>query len=200
MIRIVLSGGIATGKSMVGRELRAAGLAVIDADQVARELVQQGTPGLGAVVERFGRDVLTPEGRLDRPALGRLVFGDAAARADLERILHPLVRRAIEAFFTRLAPGVPGVAEIPLAYETGWVSAFDTAVVTACRPATQRARLMARDRLSDDEAEQRLAAQWPIEDKARLADGVVLTEGTVAETIAQAGRLADWLRGRSRPS
>jgi dephospho-CoA kinase len=200
VLRLVLTGGIATGKSEVARELRAAGLATIDADLLAREAVRPGSAGLAAVVARFGPGVVTAEGVLDRAALGRLVFADAAARRGLERLLHPPVRQGIESFFTALPPGVPGVAEVPLAYETGWVRTFDLAVVIACQATTQRVRLMARDGLSAAAADQRLAAQWPIEDKARLADAVVMTDGSLNETRAQARRLADWIRGRSRLS
>ena len=200
MTRLALTGGIATGKSVVARQLRAAGVRVVDADQLARDAVRPGTAGLEAVVARFGARVLTADGRLDRPALGRVVFADAAARLELERLLHPLVRRGIEDFYGELPPGVTGVAEVPLLYETGWVTAFDVAVVTACRRSTQRDRLVERDRLSEHDAERRLAVQWPIEDKARIADAVVVTEGPLAHTAAQAARLADWIRGRSRPS
>lgn len=200
MVRIALTGGIATGKSVVAGELRTAGVHTVDADQLAREAVRPGSAGLGAVVARFGAGVVTAEGGLDRPGLARLVFADAAARRDLERLLHPLVRQGIEAFFAALPPGVAGVAEVPLLYETGWVRAFDVAVVTACLAATQRARLAARDGLSAAAVEQRLAAQWPIDDKARLADAVVMTDGSLSETRAQARRLAAWIRGRSRPS
>ena len=90
-----------------------------------------------------------------------------------------------------------GVAEVPLLYETGWVSAFDAVVVTACRASTQRARLVLRDGLTDAAADQRLAAQWPIEDKARLADAVIVTGGAIEATRAQAQRLVGWIRGRS---
>ncbi len=200
MLRIALTGGIATGKSVVARELQALGVATIDADQLARDAVRPGGAGLAAVVARFGAGVVTTEGVLDRPALGRLVFADAAARRDLERLLHPLVRQGIEAFFVALPRGEPGVAEVPLLYETGWVRTFDIAVVTACRAATQRARLMARDGLTAAAAELRLAAQWPIDDKARLADAVVMTDGSLDDTRAQARRLAAWIRGRLRPS
>lgn len=197
MVRIALTGGIATGKSVVAGELRAAGVATVDADVLARDAVAPGSAGLAAVVARFGAGVLTAEGALDRPALGRLVFADAAARRDLERLLHPLVRQGIEAFFAALPPALPGVAEVPLLYETGWVRTFDVAVVTACRAATQRARLMARDGLTAAAADQRLAAQWPIADKARLADAVVMTDGPLADTRTQARRLAGWIRDRS---
>lgn len=181
----------------MARALRAAGVSTVDADQLAREVVRPGTPGLAAVVGRFGQGVLLPDGQLDRAALGRVVFEDALARQELEAILHPLVRAGIEAFFARLPPSVAGVAEVPLLYETGWVTSFDRAVVTACRASTQRARLVLRDGLTAAAADQRLAAQWPIEDKARIADAVVVTEGSMAATLAQATRLAGWITGRS---
>lgn len=199
-MRVALTGGIATGKSVVTRALREAGLATIDADRIARDVVAADTPGLAAVVARFGSAVLRADGTLDRSALGALVFGDRRARADLEGLLHPRVRSGIDAFFATLAPGVPGVAEIPLAYETGWVRTFQIVVVVACRPDTQRARLMARDGFTPEEAERRLLAQWPIGDKVRLADGVVMTDGDLASTLDRAAALASWLRGRCRPS
>jgi dephospho-CoA kinase len=164
---------------------------------VARDVVAPGSAGLAAVVARFGPGVLKADGQLDRPALARLVFADAAARRDLERLVHPAVRTAIERFFAGLPPGAVGVAEVPLLYETGWVATFDLALVAACRRETQRARLAARDSLTAADVDARLGAQWPIDDKARLADAVVITEGPMASTVAQAERLADWLRGRS---
>lgn len=200
MRRIALTGGIATGKSVVAQALRSAGLATVDADQLARDVVRPGTNGLAAVVARFGEGVLRPDGALDRPALARVVFADAVARRDLEQLLHPRVREGIAQFFAALGPDQTGIAEIPLLYETGWVTTFDVVVVTACRPETQRARLMSRDGLSEAAAAQRLAAQWPIGDKARLADAVVMTEGSMAATLAQAARLAAWLTGRPSPS
>ncbi|MEZ5420875.1 MAG: dephospho-CoA kinase [Vicinamibacterales bacterium] len=199
-MRVALTGGIATGKSVVAGLLRDRGFPVIDADRAARDVVAPGTPGLQEVVARFGRGVLRPDGGLDRQALGRLVFADGEARRVLEALLHPRVRAAIDGFFANLPAGAPGVAEIPLAYEAGWGARFDCVVVVACRPETQRARLMARDGLTAEEAEQRLAAQWPIADKVRLADAVVLTDGDLPSTVAQTERLARWLRGRSRPS
>jgi dephospho-CoA kinase len=199
-MRVALTGGIATGKSVVGRCLRDGGLPVIDADQVAREVVAPGTPGVAAVVARFGAGIVTAAGALDRAALGRLVFADAGARRDLEALLHPRIRAAIDAFYAGLPARTPGVAEIPLAYETGWGARFDCVVVVACHPDVQRARLRARDGLTDAEARQRLAAQWPIEDKARIGDAVVVTAGDMASTEIQAARLAAWLRDRSRPS
>lgn len=200
-MRIALTGGIATGKSTVARTLRAQGIPVVDADALARDAVAPGSAGLRAVVERFGPSVLDPDGALNRAALGSIVFADPAARRDLEALVHPVVRAGVAAFFAALPPGAPpGVAEIPLAYETGWAATFDVVVVAACAPATQFARLVARDGLPPEEARRRLAAQWPIADKARLADLVVLTDGDLASTEAQAVRLAAWIRARRRPS
>lgn len=199
-MRVALTGGIATGKSVVARGLRDHGFPVIDTDQVARDVVAPGTDGLASVVSRFGTGVRRVDGALDRAALGRIVFADAAARRDLEALLHPRIRRDVETFFAALDPAAVGVAEIPLAYEAGWGATFECVVVVACQPATQRARLIARDGLTVEAADQRLAAQWPIADKARLADAVVMTDGDMASTVAQTSRLAAWLRGRRHPS
>lgn len=199
-MRVALTGGIATGKSVVARLLRADGFPAIDTDQVARDVVAPGTDGLAAVVSRFGSGVLGADGALDRAALGRIVFSDAAARRDLEALLHPRIRRDVDTFFAALAADAVGVAEIPLAYEAGWGATFECVVVVACHPATQRARLIARNRLSPAAADQRLAAQWPIADKVRLADAVVMTDGDLASTETQTARLAAWLRGRRNPS
>ncbi len=199
-MRVALTGGIATGKSVVARLLGGHRFPVIDTDQVARDVVAPGTDGLAAVAARFGTGVLRADGALDRPALGRIVFADTAARRDLEALLHPRIRRGVEAFFAALEPEAVGVAEIPLAYEAGWGATFERVVVVACHPDTQRTRLVARDRLSLAAADQRLAAQWPIADKVRLADAVVMTDGDMASTVAQTERLAAWLRGRRHPS
>lgn len=199
-MRVALTGGIATGKSAVARALREAGVRTVDADVLAREAVGPGSSGLAEVVARFGAGVVRGDGTLDRAALAAVVFSDRAARRDLERIIHPRVRQGIEAFFAALVPGTPGLAEIPLVYETGWASTFDLVVVVACRPETQRARLMARDGLTAADADRRMAAQWPITEKVRLADAVVVTDGDMAGTLLQAARLAAWLRVRYRPS
>ncbi len=199
-MRVALTGGIATGKSVVGRALADAGVATIDADVVAREVVAAGSEGLDAVVARFGAGLRRTDGSLDRAALAQLVFADPGARADLERLLHPRIRAVIDAFFAGLPRGLAAVAEIPLAYETGWAVTFDAVVVVACPADTQRERLMARDGLTRADADRRLAAQWPIADKVRLADAVVMTDGDMASTRRQSARLAAWLRDRCHPS
>lgn len=197
VLRVGLTGGIATGKSYVTQRLHAAGVPTIDADRLAREAVAPGTQGLRAVVARFGREMLTEAGALDRARLGALVFADAAARADLEAIVHPEVRRRIAAWQAQLASlghRGPIVADIPLLFETGRAGDFDVTVVVACEPATQRARLIARDRLSEADADGRIAAQWPIAKKVAAADYVIRTDGTFADTDAQVDALIATLR------
>jgi dephospho-CoA kinase len=194
MVMIGLTGGIATGKTHVAHRLRAAGVPIVDADVIARELVQPGQPLLHVVRERFGDGILTPAGGLDRPRLADLVFRDPAARHDLEAILHPAIRRSITEFF-RALPGSTAfaVADIPLLFETGREKEFDKVVVVACEPETQIARVIARDGLSRADAERRLTAQLPIADKVRRADYVIRTDGDHAATNKEVDRLLDQL-------
>lgn len=195
MRRIGLTGGIATGKSYVVGRLREAGVAVVDADVLARQAVAPGSPGLAAVVTRFGAGVLTPDGQVDRPRLGALVFADAAARRDLEAIVHPIVRRGIAEFFEEHAADTPfAVADVPLLYETRRERHFDAIIVVACAPDVQMTRIITRDGVSHDAARQRLDAQLPIEEKVRRADYVIRTDGTYADTDIQVAHLLEWLR------
>jgi dephospho-CoA kinase len=188
--RIALTGGIATGKSYVLSRIRDAGVPVVDADVLAREAVAPKSEGLAAVVERFGKEVLTPEGFLDRARLGDIVFRDKAARRDLEAIVHPFVRRKVDEFFDGLASNHPfAVADIPLLYETGRQRQFAKVIVVATSREQQITRIMARDGLSREEAERRVAAQLPIEAKVALADYVIRTDGTHEETDAQVQRV-----------
>lgn len=185
--RIALTGGIATGKSDVLARFSGLGVPTSDADLLAREAVAPGTPGLAAVVAKFGNGVLDEAGALDRRVLGRMVFADPAARRDLEAIVHPLVRAAGDAWFASLdrASHPYAIADIPLLYETGRDRAFDAIVVVACMPSAQLQRLMARDQLTREEAHLRIAAQWPIEEKVRRADYVISTDGSFADTERQ---------------
>src|SRR5215218_3743603 len=128
MLRVGLTGGIASGKSAVADELAAHGAVVVDADVLAREVVEPGTPGLAAVVERFGPSVLAEDGRLDRAGLGRLVFADGAARRDLERIIHPAVRARAAEIEQQAAADAVVVQVIPLLVETGQAKDFDLCV------------------------------------------------------------------------
>jgi dephospho-CoA kinase len=194
MVRVALTGGIATGKSTVLRRLTAAGIPVIDADLLARQVVARGTPGFDAVVARFGPGVVAAAGDLDRRALGARVFADPAARAALEAIVHPAVYVAIAAWVAGLPAATRvAVADIPLLFETGRAGDFDRVVVVACSRDEQRRRLRTRDGLTDAEVDARLAAQWPIEHKANRADRVIWTNGSLADTEREADRLASEL-------
>lgn len=195
MLQAALTGGIATGKSYCLGRFAALGVPVIDADRLARLAVAPGSPGLGAVVERFGAAVLRPDGSLDRPALAAIVFTDRNARADLEAIVHPDVYRRIREWLAKLPVGTAvAVADIPLLFETGHEHDFDKIVVAACSPQEQLRRLLQRDRLAAADARARLDAQWPIDEKVRRADYVIRTDGTFAETDAEIERILDELR------
>jgi dephospho-CoA kinase len=186
MLRVALTGGIATGKSYCLARFAALGVPAIDADRLAREAVAPGSRALEAVAERFGRSVLLPDGSLNRAALGRIVFNDRAARADLEAIVHPEVYRRISEWFATRPPATPlAMADIPLLFETGHNHDFDRIIVAACDSSMQLRRLMSRDGLSESEARARLDAQWPIEEKVARATYVIRTDGTTADTDAQ---------------
>ena len=186
MRRVGLTGGIATGKSHVRAEFERLGVPTIDADVLARAVVAPGTPGLSSVANRFGREILDSTGALDRKKLASIVFEDPQARRDLEAIIHPAVRTAIDEWFASLPAEQPfAIADIPLLYETGRAREFDLVIVTTCEPETQIRRVMARDSISEAEARQRIAAQLSSESKTSRADYVIRTEGPVEETAAQ---------------
>jgi dephospho-CoA kinase len=185
--RIALTGGIATGKSHVRAQFEALGVPTIDADVLSRQAVEPGTPGHAAIVDRFGERVLDATGALDRRRLGAIVFADPQARRDLELIVHPFVRRAIDDWFASLERSRQqlGIADIPLLYETGRQADFDAVIVAACDPRTQLARVSKRDQLTESEAQLRIDAQMPIEEKVRLATHVIRTDGPFAATERQ---------------
>ena len=182
--RVALTGGIATGKSHCLAVFKSLGAPVIDADQVARDVVAAGSDGLAAVVKQFGRSVLLPNGQLNRAALGMVIFADPAARHRLEDIIHPRVNAVIERWFGSLTEPL-GIADIPLLFETSREDDFDLIVVAACRPDQQLARLVARTHLSEAEARNRIAAQLPLADKVASADYVIDTGGTREQTEAR---------------
>lgn len=196
--RIALTGGIATGKTRVRARFEECGIPTIDADVLAREAVAVGTPGLAAVVQRFGREMLLPSGALDRQKVAEIVFANPDARRDLEAIVHPEVRVAIDQWFSTLDPRVHpwALADIPLLYETGRDRDFDAVIVVACEPETQVRRIIERDGLSEHEARQRLAAQQPIAEKVAKANYVIRTDGTLDETYAQVARIGKRLAAR----
>jgi dephospho-CoA kinase len=183
--RVALTGGIATGKSYVRAVFEKIGVPTIDADRLAREALSRGTPEFEAVVARFGRGLIDARGVLDRRRLAEVVFADPEARRDLEALVHPGVRLAIDRWFASLPPGVWGIADIPLLYETARAGQFDAVIVTACPPITQLARLTAREGVTLEDARRRIAAQLPLDEKVSRADYVIDTGGTFEETNRQ---------------
>jgi dephospho-CoA kinase len=184
MVRVALTGGIASGKSMVAAELAARGAIIIDADVLAREVVEPGTPALAAIIDRFGEQVVT-EGRLDRPRLAQLVFADPLARRDLERIVHPAVRARAAELERAARPATIVVHVIPLLVETGQQGDFDLVVTVDVDHETQIQRLMARNGFTRAEAESRVAAQASREDRKIAAHVVVDNTGSVTQLREQ---------------
>ena len=168
-----LTGGIASGKSTVAAVFRAEGVPVIDADEVAREVVMPGEPALEAIVAAFGPDVLLADGTLDRKRVGALVFDDASLRAKLNAIVHPAIAARSAAHFARLEAEPLVCYDAALLVERGMADAFRPLVVVAAPRDLQRARLVARDGLTESEAEARLDAQAPVEAKIAAADLVI---------------------------
>ena len=177
-MRVGLTGGIASGKSTVSSMLEELGATIIDGDRLAREVVDKGTPGLAQVVEAFGPDVLTPEGDLDRPKLGRIVFNDDELRKRLEGIVHPLVFERYAALEASAPKDGLVVHDIPLLAETGRADTFD-AVIVVETPAEVQVERMLRDRgWSRADAESRIAAQATPEQRRAIATHLVVNTGT----------------------
>jgi dephospho-CoA kinase len=191
MLKVALTGGIATGKSYVLNRLRLRGVPCLDADDIAHGVMAAGTEASNAIAARFGADVLDASGAVDRRKLGAIVFAGASARRDLEALVHPAVYRAIEAglrAFDLIGGSPVAVVDIPLLYETGHDGDFARVIATTCAPELQLARLRERG-LSEIEAGQRLAAQMPASEKAARADFVIRTDHTFADTDAQVDHL-----------
>jgi dephospho-CoA kinase len=186
-----LTGGIGTGKSTVGRMIAAAGVPVVDADDLAHAATAVGGPAYAPVIASFGAGILAEDGTIDRRALGAIVFADAEARARLNAIVHPAVRQMMfDQFETWQATGVPlAVTIIPLLYESGLDGLFDEVWVASCPVNMQRQRVQARDGFDADQASARMAAQMPLAEKVAMADHVIDTSGTLAEVEAQVTRL-----------
>ncbi len=188
MLKVAVTGGIGTGKSVVLAEFSVCGAPVVDADDLVHEALRRGSPAVDDIRARFGPPVISDAGDVDRARLGAIVFADAGARRDLEAILHPAVFRAIAAWMRdRERDGAAvAVAEIPLLYETGHAGDFDCVVVTACDGEEQVRRAVGRAGATEADARRRIAAQWPMAEKVRRADFVIRTDGTIDETRRQA--------------
>jgi dephospho-CoA kinase len=185
-----LTGGLGMGKSTAARFLRERGAQIIDTDELARQLVQPGQPALAEIQAEFGKGILTPDGQLRRDELAQIVFTDAAARKKLEAILHPRIQERwlaqIETWRGENHPLV--VVVIPLLFETRAESHFDKIICVACAAATQHERLLARG-WTPKQIKQRIAAQWPVEQKIARADFVVWTDGALDTHAQQLDRI-----------
>ena len=183
-LRVGLTGGIASGKSMVAAELAARGATIIDADVLAREVVEPGTPALAAILERFGTQVVK-DGQLDRARLAEIVFADPVARRDLERIVHPAVRARAAELERAAGDAAVVVHVVPLLVETGQHKDFDLVVTVDADHETQIQRLMARNGFTRAEAESRIAAQASRDDRTRNSDVVLHNTGSMTQLKQQ---------------
>ncbi len=198
-MRIGLTGGIATGKSTVSRLLEARGVRIVDADVIARDVMNPGQPLLAAVAARFGSEFLLPDGGLDRRRMAAHIFERPEERQALNAIVHPAIRAEIRRQVDACEAADPEAivaADIPLLYESGLEELYEKIVVVYVPRPVQLTRLMQRDGLSPEEAEGRLNAQLDIEDKKRRADYVIDNAGTPEDTELQVERLLESLRSR----
>lgn len=195
---IGLTGGIASGKSTVARLLVARGAAVIDADQIARQVVEPGQPALAELVARFGAAILTRDGRLDRSRLGAIAFADPAARADLGRITHPRIAAASAAAIAAWVAAGANVVfyEAALLVENRIHATLAGLIVVAASPAVQEARTVARDGLTLPEARARIAAQLPLADKIAVATWVIPNDAGEPELVAEVDRVVAALEAK----
>ena len=177
-IRVGLTGGVATGKSTVARLLAGQGAVIIDADALAREVVAKGTAGLEQVRAEFGAELIGPDGELDRPAMGRLVFGDSQARKRLEAIVHPLVFQRIVELEEKAAVDAVVVHDIPLLAESGRAGTFDAVIVVDAPTELQLQRMLSERGWTQEDAGSRIAAQATREDRLNIATHVIENTGT----------------------
>ncbi|MEU5167788.1 dephospho-CoA kinase [Streptomyces mutomycini] len=197
MLKVGLTGGIGAGKSEVSRLLARYGAVLIDADRIAREVVEPGTPGLTAVVEMFGPKILTPDGSLDRPALGSIVFADPARLAALNAIVHPLVGARSAELERAAGPGAVVVHDVPLLTENGLAPLYDLVVVVDAKPATQLDRLVRLRRMTESDARARMAAQATREERLAVADLVIDNDGPLEDLEPQVRKVWSELTARA---
>ncbi|MFE5945553.1 dephospho-CoA kinase [Streptomyces sp. NPDC056480] len=197
MLKVGLTGGIGAGKSEVSRLLVSYGAVLIDADRIAREVVEPGTPGLAAVVEAFGEDVLTAEGTLDRPKLGSIVFADADRLATLNAIVHPLVGARSAELERRAGTGDVVVHDVPLLTENGLAPLYDLVVVVDASPETQLDRLVRLRGMAESEARARMSAQATRAQRLDVADLVIDNDGPLDALERQVRKVWDELERRA---
>lgn len=196
-----LTGGIATGKSTVTAMLRERGIPVIDADQIAREVVEPGKPAYESIVRYFGEEILLPDGQIDRAKLGEIVFSDEAERQKLNAIVHPEVRRVMREQAEEAEKNGATIVflDIPLLFESRLQHMVDKVVVVYAPAEMQLARMMERDEFDEEQAKKRLRAQWPIEQKKEEADFVIDNTGSREETEKQVEQLVRRLKADVAP-
>lgn len=193
-MKVGLTGGIGAGKSEVSRLLASYGAVIVDADKIAREVVEPGTPGLAAVVEAFGTDVLTPEGALDRPKLGAVVFADPDRLKALNAIVHPLVGARSAELEAAAGEGAVVVHDVPLLTENGLAPLYDVIVVVDASPETQLRRLVELRGMTEDEAKARMSAQADRKQRLAIADHVIDNEGPLEDLEPQVREVWERLR------
>lgn len=196
-----LTGGIASGKSTVAEIFRRAGAAIIDADAIARRVVEPGQPAWQSIKAEFGEQVIKPDGSLNRPLLGKLVFKDEMLRRRLEGIIHPKVRDHMIQEVARIIDASPDalvIKDIPLLFETGMTDGLSEIIVVYVPMAIQLERLMLRDAIDSEAARERIMAQMPIEEKRRLGTMVIDNSDDLSHTEAQAMRIYEELANRAR--
>ncbi|MYT27931.1 MULTISPECIES: dephospho-CoA kinase [unclassified Streptomyces] len=194
MVKVGLTGGIGAGKSEVSRLLASYGAVIVDADKIAREVVEPGTPGLAAVVEEFGEDILAADGTLDRPKLGALVFSDQEKLKALNAIVHPLVGARSAELEASAGPDAVVVHDVPLLTENGLAPLYDLVVVVDAAPQTQLDRLVRLRGMAEDEAARRMAAQATREERLAIADLVIDNDGPLEALEPQVRKVWERLR------
>ncbi|MDT9687797.1 dephospho-CoA kinase [Streptomyces sp. P9(2023)] len=197
MLKVGLTGGIGAGKSEVSRLLVSYGAVLIDADKIAREVVEPGTPGLAAVVAAFGPEILTEQGTLDRPKLGSVVFADADRLATLNRIVHPLVGARSAELESAAGPDDVVVHDVPLLTENALAPLYDLVVVVDASPETQLDRLVRLRGMAESEARARMAAQATREQRRAIADLVIDNDGPLDALEPQVRKVWDELTRRA---
>ncbi len=198
MLKVGLTGGIATGKSYVLAVLGELGCEVIDADTIAHQVIEQGRPAYRDIVNHFGAEILNEDGTINRAALGAIVFGDKNAREKLNAIVHPRVYEAQVEWFEQIAQRAPGaiaVVDAALMIETGSYRRFDKIVVVYCDPELQLKRLMERNGFTREQALVRISAQLPSEEKLKYADYSINTSNGFEDTRRQTEAIYEKLRG-----
>ena len=201
MKRVALTGGIATGKTYIRNLFSTWGIATVDADSLAREIVKPGSSASELLQKQFGLEIFNQDGTLARKRLAKLIFDDSEARQALNEIIHPIVRASIDSWFDSLQPRENknfAIADIPLLFETNRENEFDFIILTVCSQEAQLSRLMKRDGLPQAEALKRLSAQLPPSQKIPFADFVIQTENTFKDTDNQAFEILRELTQRTK--